>query len=515
MADLFEQIRTMPTQKKGVLISVLALVITAGVLLSSWIQKADYQLLYANLSEEDAGAIIQKLAELKVPYTTTGGGIMVPVDKVYELRIQLAGQGLPQGGGVGFELFDKTGFTMTDFVQKLNYRRALQGELSRTIRSLAEVEQARVHLVVPEKSLFVQKEDKPKASVLLKLRAGRKLSQGQIQGIVHLVASSVESLDSRDIAVVDSNGDMLTSAIDEAFAASGGQMEHQRNYEKEVEGRIIGMLEPVVGKGKVKARVAASFDFTKMEKTEEKYDPDSQVARSEQRNAEKSTSGTTGGVPGVTSNLPPRAGQAAPQSAGSQAQSEKKNETVNYEISKVVSHVISPSGELKRLSVVVLLDGTYVAQPGAAEKKYTPRGEEEVRQFEDMVKKAIGFIGDRGDEVKVVNMPFEIIPQEELAEAPRGLASMTPVIAMALKYLVPLAGMVLLFLFVIKPLMKVLAAPLPVQRALGQPQTVAEMELGSAAPAAREKPIQDQLGDWAKKNPKEATNLIKGWIEEK
>src|SRR5271169_1242152 len=169
MADVGEQLRTLPMKKILALLVVIALVITAGILLMTWSQKADQQLLFANLSEEDAGAIIQKLNEQKIPYTTTGGGIMVPSDKVYEVRLQLASQGLPQGGGVGFELFDKTSFTMSDFVQKLNYRRALQGELSRTIRSLAEVEECRVHLAIPEKTLFMQKDEKPKASVLLKL----------------------------------------------------------------------------------------------------------------------------------------------------------------------------------------------------------------------------------------------------------------------------------------------------------------------------------------------------------
>jgi len=460
MADLSEQMRTLPLSKLLALVVVAALVITAGIMLATWYQKGDQQLLFANLSEEDAGAIIQKLGEQHIPYTTTAGGITVPADKVYELRIQLASQGLPQGGGVGFEVFDKTSFTMTDFVQKLNYRRALQGELARTIRSLMEVEQCRVHLAVPEKSLFVQKEERPKASVLVKLRTGRRLTQGQIQGIVHLVSSSVEGLDPRDVAVVNNNGEMLTSTIDENFSASSGQLEYQRSYEKDLETRVIGMLEPVVGKGKVRARVAASFDFTKTEKTEERYDPDSQVARSEQRNAEKASNGSTGGIPGVTSNLPGRQ-QAAPQSAGMRSQSEKKNETINYEISKTVSHVISPSSQLKRLSIVVLVDGVYSAAQGSQEKKYTARNEDEVRQFEDMAKKAVGFTADRGDEVKVVNMPFEVIPQEELAETGSAVSSVMPLVMSGARLLVPLVAIILLFLMVIKPLMKTLTARPP------------------------------------------------------
>lgn len=511
MADLGEQIRTLPTSKIVVLLVVAALVITAGILMISWLQKADQQLLFANLSEEDAGAIIQKLNEQKIPYTTSGGGIMVPADKVYEVRLQLASQGLPQGAGVGFELFDKTSFTMTDFVQKLNYRRALQGELSRTIKALGEVEQCRVHLAVPEKTLFAQKEERPKASVLLKLRGGRRLTQGQVQGIVHLVSSSVEGLDPRDVSVVNNSGEMLTSVVDENFAVSGGQLEYQRNFEHELEAKVIGMLEPVVGKGKVKARIAASFDFTKTEKTEEKYDPDSQVARSEQRNTERSTGATSGGVPGVASNLPGRQ-QAAPAQPGTPASTEKKNETINYELTKTVSHVISPTGGIKKMSAVVLVDGTYAAAQGSTDKKYAPRTEEEVRQFEDMVKKAVGFSADRGDEVKVVNMPFEVIPLEEITEtAPK--TPLMPTVLMAAKYAIPLIGMVMLFLFVIKPLMTaVTATPMPAPQPIALPQTVNELQKAIAAP---ERNSRDQLVDWAKKNPKEATNLVKGWIEEK
>ncbi len=307
-----DQLKTIPSKKKMMFLILLAVVIASLVLFFAWIQRADYQVLYSHLSEEDAGLIIQKLREQKVPYTISTGAIMVPSDKVYDVRLQLAGQGLPQGGGVGFELFDKTSFTMTDFVQKLNYRRALQGELARTIRSLSEVEQCRVHLAVPEKSLFINDDQRPKGSVLVRLKQGRSLSQGQVQGIVHLVSSSVEGLDPKDVAVVDSRGDMLTSAAEGSIGITSGQREYQRTIEKDLENRIVGILEPVVGKGKIRAKVSADIDFTKVEKTEERYDPDSQVARSEQKVMEKSMNGNRGGVPGVSSNLP---GKPATQTA--------------------------------------------------------------------------------------------------------------------------------------------------------------------------------------------------------
>ncbi|HMK49944.1 MAG TPA: flagellar basal-body MS-ring/collar protein FliF, partial [Thermodesulfovibrionales bacterium] len=221
-----ENIKALPNAKKGMLLAVIAMTVTAIILLVAWAQRPDYQVLYSNLSEEDAGMIMQKLKDLKIPYKAASGGIMVPADKVYELRIQMASQGLPQGGSVGFELFDKANFTMTDFVQKLNYRRALQGELSRTIKSMSEIDQCRVHLAVPEKSLFAKEDDRPKASVLVKLRAGRSLSQNQIQGIVHLVSSSVEGLSPNDVSLVDQGGEMLTADANDSLNMTKDQLEY-------------------------------------------------------------------------------------------------------------------------------------------------------------------------------------------------------------------------------------------------------------------------------------------------
>lgn len=500
LSNIVEQIKAMSAKNLILLLLALAMSITAVILLASWSQKADMQVLFSNLAEEDAGAIIQKLNELKVPYKTTAGGIMVPSDKVHDLRLQLAGQGLPQGGGVGFELFDKSSFTMTDFVQKLNYRRAIQGELARTIRALSEIEQARVHLAVPEKSLFSKEEDRPKASVLIKLKAGRRLTQGQVNGIVHLVSSSVEGMQPKDVAVVDSRGEMLTSAVGEGVGMSNSQMEYQRNIEKELEGRAIAMLEPVVGKEKVRAKVAVTVDFTRIEKTEERYDPEGQVARSEQKNIEKSTTGGGGGVPGVASNLP---GRPATPGAASQGQSEKKNETTNYEISKITSHTINSTGDLKKLSVVVLVDGVYTAEKDAKEKKYTPRTEEDIKKFEDMVKKAVGFTAARGDEVRVVNMPFEVIPQEEMPAPKKDILA---IVMSAAKYAVPAIGVILLFLFVIRPLMQTVTTP-PM---LHLPRTVSEIEETMEMAG---KPAKSEVVDWAKKNPKEAANIVKGWLE--
>jgi len=506
LPTIVQTLRDMPVRNKVILLAVLAVAAGSLIFGLTWIQKSDYQVLYSNLSEEDAGQIVQKLQEQKIPYRAAGGSVMVPSDRVYDLRLQLASQGIPQGGGIGFELFDKTTFTTTDFVQKLNYRRALQGELSRTVRALAEVEQCRIHLAVPEKSLFQRDDDRPKASVLVKLRPGRRLSQGQVQGIVHLVSSSVEGLQPRDVAVVDQQGEMLTTTGGDILGMTNSQLEFQRGLEKDLEQRILGILEPVVGKGKARAKVAALVDFRKVEKTEERFDPDGQIVRSEQRNLEKSATGKTSGVPGVTSNVPAK---SAPQGSSNQTQTEKKTETVNYEISKVTSHVVTAPGEIRKLSVAVLVDGTSTAQAGAKERAYKPRTEEELRQIEDTVKRVVGFTAERGDEVRVVNMPFETSVPEELAEGPREIM---PIIATAARYLVPLVAVVLLFLFVLRPLIKILGVSSAATSRMELPKTVAELERALELP---ERNSRERVVEWARQNPQQAASLIKGWIQEK
>ena len=299
----------------------------------------------------------------------------MPSSKVYDVRLQLASQGLPQGGGIGFEIFDKTSFGTTEFVQKLNYKRALQGELARTIMAMGPVEQCRVHLAIPEKSLFVREgeEERATSSVLVRLRSGKSLSGMQVDGIIHLVASSVEGLDSKDVTVVDTKGNVLSKPSGDVAGMSASQFEYQGNYAKDIETRIASILEPVVGKGKVRAKVSAELDMSRVETTEEKFDPESQVVRSEQKQTEKSSTVGASGVPGVTSNLP---GKKAAASTPSQGSSEKQNQTVNYEITKVISRTVNAPGMVKKITAAVLVDGTYVAQQGSKEMKYVPRKEE-------------------------------------------------------------------------------------------------------------------------------------------
>ncbi len=507
--NIVSAVNAWPTKKKTALFSVVAMSIAIVVLIISWSQKENYHVLYSNVSQSDGGQIVQRLKEMKVPYRADSNSISVPADKVYDIRLQLASHGLPQGGGVGFELFDKTDFGTTDFVQKLNYTRALQGELARTIMSLSEIEQCRVHLVMPQKSLFVREREVPTASVLVKLTKGRTLSQGQVQGIVHLVSSSVEGLNPKNVSIIDDSGELLTQKADDIIGLSSSQLEYQHKYEKALEAKVMDMLEPVAGKGKVKVKISANIDFSRIEKTEERFDPDSQVIRSEQKNTEKSAPVGTGGVPGVASNVPGKSSQII----STQGQSEKKNETINYEINKVTSHVISPSGEIKRLSAAVIVDGTYTAQSGSKEKKYTSRSAEEIKYYEDLVKNAIGYTSDRGDEVKVTNIPFENEPIEEMQE---GIKDYLPAIMKIAKYFTPLLAMMLFFIFVLRPLVRTLAASTALQP-VPEPETNSSQVQIQGELNEHEKIdfSRNRLIEWAKKNPNQAADMIKTWIEEK
>jgi len=503
--DIIENIKSWPLGKKAVLSVTMVIALASFILLVVWMQRPDYQVLFTNLSQEDAGLVVEKLKAMRVPYRSTPTGVMVPADRVYDLRLELAAQGLPRGGGVGFEIFDNTGISTTEFVQKINYRRALQGELGRTIMSISAIADCRVHLTIPERSIFSNDDSRPKASVLVKLRGGRNLSREQVNGIVHLVASSVAGLDPGDVTVVNQNGEVLTRKDDPAVMMSSSQFEYQRQIEKDMEKRIVGILEPVVGPGRVKVSASAQIDFTRVERTEESYNPDEQVVRSEHRQTEQKTASGTSGVPGTSSNLP-SSGRTV--SGGNMANSRSQTETINYEISKTVSHIINPTGEIKRISIAVLVDGTYEKNEDTGEVVYRPRSTEELKNYEEIVKRAIGFSMKRGDEVKVVNMPFRSVDMPDVEDADVDYVRLA---VTALRYAAPLLALILLFLFVFRPLMRILAAPPKVrQPQMALPQTVAEIEESMQIAHHGTKP---SAIEWAARNPKDAADVIRGWIE--
>jgi flagellar M-ring protein FliF len=508
--------------QRMIVLVALAGSIAGLIAIALWTQQPDMQVLFTNLNPEDAAGIVDKLKETKVPYETTGGGntILVPSAQVHEMRLQLATQGLPHGGGVGFEIFDRSSIGMSDFVQKLNYRRALQGELARTIAQMPEIERARVHLATPERRLFSSDENRARASVVVSLRNGQALAKTQVNGIVHLVSSSVEGLQVKDVTVVDGHGRLLSSAAggDDAAGLTGSQLEYQRTVEKDIETRIQTMLERIVGANKAVVRVSSILDFRKVETTEERYDPNSQVVRSEQRGQEKANGVngvSSGGVPGVQSNVPEGAGQEPVQTSSNNNQT--KNETVNYEISRTVSRVVEPSGSIKQLSVAVLVDGIYeTATPPEAgkaasdtAKKYMARPEEDMKRIEEIVKKAMGYSAERQDQVQVTNVQFDIATEEPSGQgieaAAETVSSFTPYI----RYGVGGALFLLILFMVVRPLMAMLgtAGPSAEGSTPPLPASVSQVEASLTG-----KP-RSQIVDMARGNPDTTALVVKQWLK--
>lgn len=493
-----ENIKNMPLNRKLALAGLVVIVFAMLLTLLLWLPKQDYQILYTNLTSEDAGNVINKLKEKKVPYQVKDNAIYVPSDKVHELRLELAAQGIPSGGGVGFEIFDKTQIGLTEFSQRVNYIRALQGELQRTIKQLQEVDQVRVHIAIPEKTIFTEKEDHPTASVVLKLKPGRSLSKEQVSSIIHLVSSSVEGLSPQYVTVVDQYGNLLSAPKDPAQLVDATQIEYKRNIEKTYEKNIQSMLENIVGKGKAIVRVSADIDFSKVEKLEEKFDPDTIAIRQEQRMQEKTMGPQTGGIPGVLSNQPGQAAQTTTQSV----QSQKQQENINYEVSKTISKILQSTGQIKKLSVAVLVDGTYKEEKG--KKVYVPRSEEEVKKYQELVQAAIGYNKERGDYVIVESMPFEVIPEEKPGIDYIGLAKMI------LKYLIPIIIVLLIILFIVKPLIELLKKP--VEKKVLEKEVLFISE--EAVPSVSERDIKEEIREIAKTNPKKVVAILREWISE-
>ena len=520
----------MPEGLKKLLEPFLALsagkrLVVAGVALVSLIafgalitvaNKTDYRPLFANLTQEDAGEIVKKLKEQKVPYQISDDGkaVLVPSDKVYDLRLSLASEGLPQGGGVGVEIFDRKNFGMTEFVQKLNYQRALQGELSRTISQIAGVESARVHLAIPEKTLFKESEKPATASVVLKMKSNRNLREAEVQGVVHLIASSIEGMDPDNITVLDSRGKMLsaTTPSDANSKLTGQRQETQRTFEKNEEEKLQSLLDKVVGSGKSVARVSATFDFKQVEKYEERYDPETAAVRSEQRSEEKGGLSTTAsGVPGAQSNQA-KGAPGGTQSGGGT----KSDETLNYEVSRSTARIIEPVGSLNKVSVAILLDGKYELSPGAkpdAKPKYLPRSPDEMVKIEALVKSAVGFNAERGDQVTVANIPFQDTGDGGPEPAKWWEA---PIVQPLLKNGMIAMGFLALLLFVIRPMLKVLKVPkkesfLPIQ---GDVETLQMIEQQKKE-HEQMKVTQLELIEKVKQDPYQVAQILQNWLAHK
>ena len=517
---LIEPFIALSPGKQMLIATVAFLSAVAFAILIFVANRTDYRPLFTNLSSEDAGEIVKKLKDAKTPYQISpdGKGILVPSDKVYELRLTLASEGIPQGGGVGFEIFDRKNFGMTEFVQKLNYQRALQGELSRTIAQLTGVEQARVHLVIPEKSLFKDNEKPATASIVLKMKSNRALRDSEVQGVVHLVSASIEGMDPEHVTVLDSRGKILSKggSSDATTRMTSAMQETQHSYEKNVEERIQSLLDRIVGGGKSVARVTASFDFKQVERVEEKFDPESIAVRSEQRTEEKGSSTTSGsGVPGVQTNI----GRAAPSGGATSGGGSKNDETLNYEVSRSTAKIIEPVGALSKISIAVLVDGKYEAPAATkegqvAKAKYLPRTPDELQKIETLVKSAIGFNPDRGDQLSVQNIPFQETDEAGSSEVKTWWTN--PFFTSLAKNLMIGVGFLVLILFVIRPLLASLR--------LGRRPTLESFDAigadGAMLTTADRELINSQMAEQlnlieqAKKDPYQVAQILQNWVSE-
>jgi len=375
----------------GVTVAVIAAIVGMVTL----VNRPTYATLFNNLSAQDAAKIVDKLKEKAVPYRIDDGGktVQVPKEQVYELRLSMASDGLPQSSVIGYEIFDRTNLGVSDFVQKVNYRRALEGELARTILQIEEVEAVRVHLALPEKVLFKEDEKPATASVVLKLRSSRPLRKESVQGIAHLVSSSVEGLDPSDVAIVDSRGVLLSESAkgNTPAAMTSTQYELQQQVETYLAHKAQSLLESVVGNGNAVVQVSADLDFRQVERTMEQYDPENTAVRSEQTSEEKSASG-----------------DSAPPST-------RSTTVTNYEVNKTVEHIVENLGNIRRLTVAALVNGTpkTVEKDGQKITETVARPKEEMDKMTDLVRQAVGFNPQRNDEVTVTNLSFGTPIQEQ------------------------------------------------------------------------------------------------------
>lgn len=439
-----------------------AAAIAVIVALFLWMRSPDYRVLLSNLSAKDGGDIVSQLTQMNMPYqlADNGSAILVPADKVHELRLKLAQAGLPKGGNTGFELLDKEQFGISQFSEQVNYQRALEGELSRTIESLSPVQTARVHLAIPKPTLFVREQKSSTASVTVGLLPGRALDEGQISAIVHMVSGSVSGLTSSNVIIVDQTGRLLTNNDNSQQSVSTSQMRLTQETEARLKQRIEDLLAPLVGRANVQAQVTAQVDYSKVEQTAEEYkpnqQPDSAAVRSRQSSqSQQNSNGGPGGVPGALSNQPVSAPAAPVETAKADTKDNKNaspadnksnsninsqsDETTNYEVDRKISHTQRQIGVVDRLSVAVIINWLPQKKEDGTEEMQ-PLPPEMIKEIESLTREAMGYSVSRGDSLSITNSRFT--DEGQLTEEP-SLFTSPVIIAQALEY-----GKILLLLLV-------------------------------------------------------------------
>ncbi len=513
----------LPLQQK--MLTIIALSMVAAIVMAgwSWTRTPTFAVLFTNISERDGGNVIAALQQMNVPFrfSESGGAILVPQQQVHELRMRLASQGLPKGGLVGFELMETQKLGMSQFIEQINFQRALEGELSRSIQSLAAVQGARVHLAIPKQTGFMRDEQKPSASVVLNIHPGRSLEANQVAGIAHMVAASVPHLPAANVSVIDQNGNLL-SAVGGNGKGTGldaSQLKYVQEIEASTVRRIEAILAPLVGPGNFRAQVTADVDFSQSEQVAEIYKPNPSAeasVRSQQVNESGAGSPPAAGVPGALSNQPPAAAAAPITTAGAPAAGAaaaaaapgaRREATTNYELDKTIRHVRQPVGAIKRLSVAVVVNHRReVAQDGKA--SFKPLAAKEMAQIGDLVREAMGYSKERGDTLNVQNTPFASGEKEVVPETP--IWKNPTLIGWALegaKYLVfaGLAGY--LFFGVVKPFLRKL-----MERASQIPVMPEETAVAASHGAASYDQKVQAARDLARQEPKAVATLIKDWV---
>jgi len=525
-----------PAARQILMLVAVAGAVALGVMAAFWGQTPNYGLLYGNLNDKDTGGVIEALTKSNIPYKIdeSSGAIMVPSKQVHEARLKLAGQGLPRGTGTGFELMDeKPAFGNTQFQEIARYQRAIEGEIARSIMTLSNVQSARVHLAIPRQSAFIREREQPSASVLLNLYSGRAIEPEQVSAIVHLVASSVPNLLTGRVTVIDQKGKLLTSSdATRDLSSSSNQLEYRRKLEESYARRVEEILTPITGADSVKAQVAADIDFSITETARESYNPQGQLVRSEQTAEEINNNGANAvGIPGALSNQPPGttsvpettvppagqkpttaaalAAQQAAANSGATASSSKRA-TRNYELDKTISHTKQPTGNIRRLSVAVIVnDVITIGKKGKVIR--TARTPEELARMTALAREAVGFDEKRGDSVIVTNAAFNTpaaaAPPDELPFWKREwLWDIARQIGGGLLALI-------LLLMVVRPLLRGLHARPPAAQA----ESVPDDRLSLSAPAKDGTPdnYETQIAaalSSVQKDPKGAAQVVKQWV---
>ncbi len=523
--------RLQPRQKLAAMMALaFGIAIIVGAFL--WTREPPYSILFANLTEKDGGQIIAALQQQNVPYRYSegGGAILVPVGQVHDVRLRLASQGLPKGGLVGFELMENQKLGISQFAEQINYQRGLEGELSRSIQSLAAVRGARVHLAIPKQTAFLRDEQKPSASVLISLHPGRTLELAQVAGIVHLISSSVPQLNPINVSVIDQDGNLISQQADPLKNAGldPSQLKYVREIELSFIKRIEEILAPVVGSGNVRARVAADVDFSQIDQVAENYKPNPNpdtAIRSQQIAETGANSPEAAGVPGALTNQPPVPATApitippAPGTPGGIAANTRtplnfsKNSTINFEVDKTIKHTHGVPGVIRRLSVGVVINHKRLLDKDGKPGKAVALAEKELKQINDLAREAMGFSQTRGDTLSVANAPFtaeekELIPDTPLWKDPQLIALLKELA----KYFAFGVIAWLTWTRLLKPVFERLAKMVPPPEVEAEPSAEDE----ALADAVEHKQTYEHkvaaAKALAKQDPKLVANVIKEWM---